>query len=111
MHIGENAAQTVIRELKEETGLTIIPKRIIGVHSPTEPWVYPNGDQVQGVVTFFLSILDDEAVKNQIQPDQVETRRAAWVPPENILAYRTHPRMKAIHQAILEHLDDGYFII
>ena len=34
MHIGENAAHAVVRELKEETGLEITPERILGVHSP-----------------------------------------------------------------------------
>ena len=111
MHIGENAAHAVVREIKEETGLEITPERIIGVHPPNKPWIYPNGDQVQGLVTFFLSRLDDSAANTQIHPDQVETMRAVWVPPEQVMAYNTHPSMKVIHQAIFEHLEKGYFIL
>lgn len=111
MHLGENAAHTVIREIKEETDLEIIPERIIGVMSPKDPWVYPNGDQVQGVVTFFLARLVDEASDNFIQVDQTETVQAQWVPPEQVMNLTTHPRMAVVHRAILEHLDAGYFIV
>jgi len=111
MHIGENAAHAVIRELKEETGLSITPVRIIGVMSPTEPWIYPNGDQVQGVVTFFLCRLTDEFADNEIQPDQAETIRARWIHPDQVMTYPTHPRMAFVHLAILKHLEEGYFMI
>jgi len=111
MHIGENAAHAVVRELKEETGLSITPVRIIGIMSPTEPWTYPNGDQVQGVVTFFLCRLTDEDAENEIQPDKAETLCAKWVPPDQVKTYPTHPRMALVHLAILKHLEEGYFVI
>ena len=111
MHIGENASYTVIREIKEETGLTIHPYRIMGVMSPTEPWIHPNGDQVQGVVTFFQSTLIENSAEDRIQPDKIETLRAEWVPPKQVMTYNTHPNMAIVHKAILEHLNGGCFII
>jgi 8-oxo-dGTP pyrophosphatase MutT (NUDIX family) len=111
MHLGENAAYTVVRELKEETGLSIQPQRIIGLLSPTDSWIYPNGDQVQGVVTFFLARLADEASDNLIQVDQTETSQAKWVPPDQVLKLPTHPRMNQVNHSVLKHLNKGYFII
>jgi 8-oxo-dGTP diphosphatase len=111
MHLGENAAYTVVRELKEETGLSIQPQRIIGLLSPTDPWIYPNGDQVQGVVTFFLARLADEASDNPIQVDQTETSQAKWVPTDQVLKLPTHPRMHQVNHSVLKHLSQGYFII
>src|SRR5450631_2258870 len=44
----EEPADAVIREVWEETGLTVIPQRIIGVYGgPTLHGVYPNQDEVQ----------------------------------------------------------------
>jgi 8-oxo-dGTP pyrophosphatase MutT (NUDIX family) len=52
MDFGESAAETVRREVREETGLDIALERLVGVY--TEPagsiLSYPNGDVVQVVV-------------------------------------------------------------
>jgi 8-oxo-dGTP diphosphatase len=43
---GEEPADAVIREIKEETGLDVIPERIVGVYSgPDYQITYPNGDE------------------------------------------------------------------
>jgi 8-oxo-dGTP pyrophosphatase MutT (NUDIX family) len=46
MEIGESAAQAVVREVREETGLDVKPRRLIGVYSdPTLQVVrYPDGN-------------------------------------------------------------------
>ena len=44
-HIFENPAQTVIREVQEETGLIVIPERLTGVYGGEDHiFTYPNGD-------------------------------------------------------------------
>jgi 8-oxo-dGTP pyrophosphatase MutT (NUDIX family) len=54
MEPGEGVADTVVREVREETGLEVEPTAIIGIYSaPEYAFVYPNGDQVQPVTTFF----------------------------------------------------------
>ena len=54
MELGEGITQTVVREVREETGLEVKPVALIGVYSsPEYRFAYPNGDQVQVVVTFF----------------------------------------------------------
>ena len=46
VEIGESVADAVVREVKEETGLTVRPKRIIGVYSDPALQVvrYPDGN-------------------------------------------------------------------
>jgi ADP-ribose pyrophosphatase YjhB (NUDIX family) len=51
---GERLEETVVREVREETGLEIRPAALIGVYSsPEYIFTYPNGDQVQPVIAFF----------------------------------------------------------
>src|SRR5437016_5819621 len=50
---GEEPADAVVREVFEETGVTVIPERIASVtNSPVV--TYPNGDQVRYVIVAFL---------------------------------------------------------
>jgi 8-oxo-dGTP diphosphatase len=44
---GEEPADAVVREVWEETGVRVIPERIVGVYSgPDHFAAYPNGDQI-----------------------------------------------------------------
>src|SRR5438874_1671758 len=67
---GEQPADCVVREVKEEAGIDVIVQRIIGVHA--RPLVtYPNGDKVNYVSTSFLCratigeprVCDDESLE------------------------------------------------
>jgi ADP-ribose pyrophosphatase YjhB (NUDIX family) len=54
MEPGENASETCIREVREETGLNIEVKRLIGIYTtPHELIVYPDGNQFQLVAFCF----------------------------------------------------------
>ncbi|EEL88276.1 MutT/nudix [Bacillus cereus AH1272] len=52
MEIGESAAETAIREIKEETGYDVEIDELIGVYTKYFQ-KYPNGDQAQAIVIFF----------------------------------------------------------
>ena len=52
IEIGESAQETAIREIKEETGLDVFPKKMIGVYTGYFD-EYPNGDKAQ-VISIFL---------------------------------------------------------
>lgn len=58
IEIGEKVEETAIREVKEETGLTICLRdlKLFGVFSgETQYYIYPNGDEVYNVTTVFTT--------------------------------------------------------
>jgi ADP-ribose pyrophosphatase YjhB (NUDIX family) len=67
---GEHPAQALVREVREETGLHVRPTRVLGVVGAARH-TYPNGDQVEVIVTVFacdvvggaLECCDGEAVE------------------------------------------------
>ena len=54
MEPGEEPAETLVREIREETALEVVPERVVGVYSGPEFRVrYDNGDEVMIVsITF-----------------------------------------------------------
>jgi len=106
-NLGENAAHTVVREVWEETGLHVEPTRLMGVFSPRTAWVYPNGDSTQAVVSVFRCRL----VGGEARADQVETSQLAWLPPQEILALPEHPLLTAFNVQVVQHVEDGWFVL
>ena len=103
----KNAAYTVVREIREETGLDVKPTRLMGIFSPRAAWVYPNGDSTQSVVSIFRCQL----VGGVERADQVETSQLAWLSPQEILALPEHPLLTSFNQRVIQHLDDGWFVL
>jgi 8-oxo-dGTP diphosphatase len=106
-HLGENAAHTALREVREETGIEIRLERLLGVSSQPEPWVYPNGDQAQAVVSVFLA----RPLGGELRPDGVETSQVRWITPEALLALDTHPILQKLNRAVVDCLEQGSFVI
>lgn len=51
---GETPAESVIREVYEETGLDIVPVHLLGVFGGEDfRWVYPDGNQVEYIIFVF----------------------------------------------------------
>ncbi|GAB2564872.1 NUDIX domain-containing protein [Gracilibacillus alcaliphilus] len=76
---GETPAQAVIREVYEETALTIRPDHLLGVFGGEDfRFTYPNGDQVEYNIFVFactiisgeLSLNDDESVQLRFYPEE-----------------------------------------
>jgi 8-oxo-dGTP diphosphatase len=106
-NLGENAAYTVVREIQEETGLTVEPIRLMGIFSSREAWVYPNGDSTQSVVSIFRCRL----VGGTERADLVETSQLAWLSPEEILALPEHPLLTNFNQHVIQCMDDGWLVL
>jgi len=75
MEPGERIAECVVREVREETGLEVVPVRLVGVYSdPAQTRVtYPNGDEVHFVSVTF----ECRAVGGALRPDGEESLEVA----------------------------------
>lgn len=87
---GEQPAQAVVREVREETGVEIEVERLATVVSQ-EPYTYPNGDQVQFLDLAFRC----RPVGGRIRIDDDESLDVAWFAPDEL------PRMA---ERILERI-------
>lgn len=74
LDLGETVAEAAVRETREETGLDVEPRALLGVFSGARPHTYPNGDVVQSVVTVFVA----RAVSGGLTADGAETRALGW---------------------------------
>lgn len=97
LELNESLPECVVREVYEETGLTVRPTRLVGIYSsPDFDVTYPNGDQVQQVTACFECRVADDRLPwpsnarqiphpastdlQMIQPriDKSETLELAW---------------------------------
>jgi 8-oxo-dGTP pyrophosphatase MutT (NUDIX family) len=72
---GENPAQAIVREVREEVGLDVRPERVIGVFGGVDfRYQYPNGDEVEYTVILF-----ECSPKSKLQQfDTEETERVEY---------------------------------
>jgi len=104
--LGENVAQTAVREVWEETGLQIKPLSIIAVHAtPQLNVIYPNGDQIKNVGIVFRA----ETHAGSLKVDNHEIAAAAWMTAKETVAHVSDSRCW-FYQRILDHLNGGYFV-
>lgn len=87
--LGETTSHTVIREVREETGLEIEPVRVIGVYSEDMMFTYPNDDVVQGVGIAF----ECRVTGGTLRVDGAEITEARFLPVEELLAQPMSPGM------------------
>lgn len=80
MDPGESPREAVAREVREETGLTVVATQLLDVYGGV-PWrmTYPNGDEVEGVVCVFAC-----DVVGVIQCDGVEIAEAHWIAGDQV---------------------------
>ncbi len=78
VQLGETPAHTIIREVKEETGLEIEPVKLIGLYGgPEFEWTYANGDQAQIISAFFECRIESGTLK----ADKSEFLELRYFPP------------------------------
>lgn len=91
--LGENVAQTAVRETFEEQGLHIALERLLGVYSGRDlRHTYVNGDQVQNVGAVFRA----RVVGGQTETGAGRKRAALrWQTPDEFLAEMTPSTWRA----------------
>lgn len=105
--LGENVAQTAVRETFEETGLHIALDRLLGVYSgPDFRHTYANGDQVQNVGAVFRA----HVVGGQPQPALGEVAALRWLTPDELLAMTPSATWRHYFALLGQHLDAGTFV-
>jgi 8-oxo-dGTP pyrophosphatase MutT (NUDIX family) len=68
---GESPEQAICREVREETGLLVESREIIGVFGGSHfRYIYPNGDQVEYTVVLFLCV----PIGRSSEPPDPETK-------------------------------------
>jgi 8-oxo-dGTP pyrophosphatase MutT (NUDIX family) len=88
MDPGEQPAETVVREVYEETGVHVVPERISSVLTQP-PNTYPNGDQTEFVdITFCCRAIGGEARVNDDESLAVGWFALEDLPPLNELNQR-----------------------
>jgi ADP-ribose pyrophosphatase YjhB (NUDIX family) len=94
---GERLQDCLVREVREETGLRIVPQRLIGLYSsPDFDVTYPNGDQVQQVTACYACQPPDDTPR----PDGDEILELAYFPPHRL------PEVPSWYRAMLADLVD-----
>jgi 8-oxo-dGTP pyrophosphatase MutT (NUDIX family) len=97
---GEPPARAVIREVREETGLLVVPERIAGVFGGAAfRHTYPNGDVVEPTVILFECRVEGGTLGGM----DGETQEIRYFPPAEL------PRLVQPYPAALFHavLDGG----
>ena len=89
---GEEPADAVVREVREETGVEVVPERIVGVYR-TPRVVLPNGDQVQSVVT----VLRCRPVGGEPRVNDDESLEVRYFSPEELPPLRADHRLRIGH--------------
>lgn len=90
MEFGESIADTVVREVREETGLDVRPKYVVAVYSdPKHVFAYDDGEVRQEFsVCVACEMLGGELVMSD------ESRELRWVHPDAIEGLPMHPRIR-----------------
>jgi mutator protein MutT len=82
LELGESAAEGVVREVREEVGLEVVPDGLIGVYShPEYAFSYPGGDRVQPLILLFAC----RAVGGQLVADGEEALAVRYFGPHDPL--------------------------
>jgi 8-oxo-dGTP diphosphatase len=101
---GEEPADTAAREVLEETGVEVVPERLVGVYSgPDHHFFYPNGDEVVVVSMVFAC----RPVSGQPRVNDDESFEVRYFAPDALPPMSERHLMRIRHA--LRNEDRAYF--
>lgn len=81
IELGEAPAEAVVREVWEETGLLVVPQKLLGVFGGKDfRYQYPNGHQVEYNVFMFECVVQS----GELNPIDNETANLQYFSPSNM---------------------------
>jgi ADP-ribose pyrophosphatase YjhB (NUDIX family) len=88
--IGETIAQTVVREVREETGITVNVKGLIGVYSdPAHVIAFSDGEVRQEFSLCFRA----RPIEGELRTSS-ESKEVLWVEPAGLADVNVHPSIR-----------------
>ncbi|WP_413303572.1 NUDIX domain-containing protein [Bacillus sp. 1P10SD] len=81
IELGEAPAEAVVREVWEETGLFVVPQKLLGVFGGKDfRYQYPNGHQVE----YNIFMFECEIQRGELNPIDTETAELRYFQPEHM---------------------------
>lgn len=102
--IGEDIAHTVVREVREETGIEVEVTRLIGIYTnPRHVMAYDDGEVRQQFALLFTA----RPTGGQLRASS-ESREVRWVPVDELDRLPMHPSMRLRIQHALEQRAEAF---
>jgi 8-oxo-dGTP pyrophosphatase MutT (NUDIX family) len=103
---GESPAQGVVREVSEETGLEVLPRKILGVFGGQDFFLtYPNGDELAYIMTVF----ECELVGGVARPDMEEVFELGYFTLEEMAGLKVPHWTQSVFTRIFERPSEAAF--
>jgi ADP-ribose pyrophosphatase YjhB (NUDIX family) len=104
MDVGESIAETVVREVKEETGIDVEVTGVVGIYTnPNHVMAYDDGEvRQQCSICFTTRMLGGQLATSS------ETSEVKWVAPDRLNRLNMHPSMRLRIDHYLEQRSAPY---
>jgi ADP-ribose pyrophosphatase YjhB (NUDIX family) len=103
--VGETVAQTVVREVEEETGIHVEVVGLVGIYSnPAHVMAYDDGEVRQEFSLCFRA----RPVSGELRTSS-ESKEVLWVESDRLDELDVHPSIRLRIQHGLEHRVEPYF--
>lgn len=88
--VGETIADTVVREVEEETGIKVVVQNVVGLYTnPQHVMAYDDGEVRQQFSICFRA----RPVGGELRTSS-ESKEVRWVPPVDIASLNVHPSIR-----------------